>query len=492
MKLASLLGHSAEIIKIIRKSHQPSDMILTDYFRKKKYIGSSERRFLSELVFLVLRGYGLFDYCLYEAINNKNNDISPVFLRNEIMISAVTIFIFEKHTSYNSIFHPSELAKKFTNNENDNFIEQLIESIIEKIECEKNIIEKFFLNIEAAFDELEKKAIFIKSKLTDINSEELEIISHRYSLPSWIIDTLYNNKTKNFNINEISNLAESLLEPAPLTIRVNLSQISRKDVLEFFKNNSIDCEACELSPSGIIIKKRTQLNSLEIFKKGLIEVQDEGSQLISYALSPNENERILDACAGAGGKSIHIADLMNNTGEIISNDVDIRKLKILLARAHRCGFDKITIKDLTNIQKTSASIKRSNFDFIFDKVLVDAPCSGMGTVRRMPMQKWRLTPELLKKHSIQQLKILEHYSQFVIDGGVLVYSTCSLMAEENEEIVDRFLVQNQQFKPYPLKPDFNKHHISIDGLKEDDFMIRFSPDKHGCDGFFISKFIKED
>ena len=116
----------------------------------------------------------------------------------------------------------------------------------------------------------------------------------------------------------------------------------------------------------------------------------------------------------------------------------------------------------------------------------------MGTVRRMPMQKWRLTPELLKKHSDKQLKILGYYSKFVRDGGILLYSTCSLMSEENEEVVDKFLSQNNSFKPNPLKPAFNRFNIKISGLTDDSYMLRISPAQHGCDGFFIAKMIREE
>ncbi|MCL5990509.1 MAG: hypothetical protein M1419_00190 [Bacteroidetes bacterium] len=175
-----------------------------------------------------------------------------------------------------------------------------------------------------------------------------------------------------------------------------------------------------------------------------------------------------------------------------ASDVDFRKLRELLKRANRSGFNSIKTRNLSNIQKSPVHLESGFRSDAFDRVLVDAPCSGMGTVRRMPMQKWRLTPELLKKYSDKQFKILEYYSKFVKVGGILLYSTCSLMSEENEEVADKFLSLNNNFKSYSIKPVFDRFNIEISGLDKDNFMLRLSPDKHGCDGFFMTKMIRED
>ena len=486
MKLTSLLGHSSELLRIIRKSHQPSDLLASDYFRKKKYIGSSERKFISELVFFILRGYGLFDYCL----SHSNFNFEPEDnIDKELLIIFVALYIFENYNDYHKIFHPSQnLFNSFENKELD-FLSNLKFSLTEKTGIDINYAETFFVSVHSAFNELELKVRQIINRNSVLDDNEIKTISSGFSIPAWILDKWLNNEYYKFKLNNACNLSESLLFPAPFTIRVNLSQASRDEIFHYLINMGIDCRLCKYSPMGITIMRRTQLNTLEIFRKGLIEVQDEGSQLISVALSPETGDRILDACAGAGGKSLHIADIIQNNGEIYAFDIDNRKLKELKRRAERSGFDSINTNNLFQIYKSNK--KRLGYKNIkFDKVLVDAPCSGLGTVRRMPMQKWRLTPDLLKKYSVKQLKILEEYSKYVINGGTLVYSTCSLMAEENEEVVFNFLNRNSEFKPLSLKSAFDRFDITLDGLNDSDYMMRLLPHIHGCDGFFIAKFIK--
>ena len=502
MKLSALLGHSSELLRIIRKSYQPSDFIMSDYFRKKKYIGSSERRFLSELVYSVLRGYSLFEYCMNNSISKFGNELSEEQIDNELLISVTATYLFElkshselvpkSNDDYQWIFRPSQLLKKFIEIDNDNFLQHITEALAEKANISKNSIEDYFHLIKITYEELDNQAQKIKENKENITPDDLQVISQRYSLPSWILESWLNNSFNRMRFDDMCNLSESLLYPAPLTIRVNLSYITREEVIDTFIKNEIDCKACMHSLSGIILKKRTQLNTLDIFKKGLIEVQDEGSQIIGYALNPEENEKILDACAGAGGKTLHIADIQKNACEIVASDVDYRKLEELIKRAKRSGFNSIRTQNLSNLEKFSLRSEKGLRFEVFDRVLVDAPCSGLGTVRRMPMQKWRLTPELLKKHSDKQLKILKYYSQFVKDGGILLYSTCSLMSEENEEVVDKFLSQNINFKPYPLEPAFDRFNIEISGLEKDSYMLRLSPDKYGCDGFFMAKMIRDD
>ena len=336
MRLPALLGHAAELLRIINKSYQPSDKIMSDYFRKKKYIGSSERRFLSELVFTTLRNYNLIDYCMNQALDKCGKRISKENIDDGLMFTATAAYLFEIIENYHTIFQPSKLIEKF--NENKNYFDNLIIALDEKAKFEKKESEEFLQTIKLSFEELDAKSKLIGSQNTAQNKDISQIISKRFSVHEWIIERWLNNKFIKMGVDEVCNLSESLLFPAPLTVRVNLSYITREEAIETFRKKEINCESCLLSPSGIIVTKRTQLNTLDIFKKGFIEVQDEGSHLISFALNPDEKEKILDACAGAGGKTLHIADIQKNSGQIISSDVDSRKLRELLKRAKRSGF----------------------------------------------------------------------------------------------------------------------------------------------------------
>jgi 16S rRNA (cytosine967-C5)-methyltransferase len=217
-------------------------------------------------------------------------------------------------------------------------------------------------------------------------------------------------------------------------------------------------------------------------------VQDEGSQLIGYALSPGPGEKVLDACAGAGGKTLHIADLTNGRASILATDMDFIRLRELGKRAYRAGIDSIK----TQLIKSGKPIDIKNIgdNGLYDSVLVDAPCSGIGTVRRMPMQKYRLNEALLEKHAKKQLEILNNYSQLVKDGGILVYSTCSLMPEENSGVVGKFLSLHPEFCADPLEPVFSEHGIKLMGLSENSNTLTLFPHIHGTDGFFMARLIK--
>ena len=224
---------------------------------------------------------------------------------------------------------------------------------------------------------------------------------------------------------------------------------------------------------------------LKLFKDGLLEVQDEGSQLISYILNPEKGDYILDACAGAGGKTLHIASIMNDTGRIIATDVESNKLKELNKRASRFGYKSIETVSFNNFENSSKFGK-------FDKIIIDAPCSGMGTVRRSPMLKWRLTPEILLKHQKKQLEILNFYSKHLKPGGFLVYSTCSIMSSENHEVIKKFLSTNEDFFPEPIKPSIDLFNITGLNLGENDYQLQLLPSVHNCDGFFMAKLRKNE
>ena len=180
---------------------------------------------------------------------------------------------------------------------------------------------------------------------------------------------------------------------------------------------------------------------------------------------------------------MHIASLQHDSGRIVSCDVELSKLKELNNRSARCGYKSIeTVLD-HNLEKLNET---------FSKVLIDSPCTGMGTIRRNPIPKWRLTEEYLLKHVAKQEKILEHYSQFVEPGGELIYSTCSIMPDENELVIENFLSAHKEFRPLALMPSFKNNGIEIPDLGESDYHLQLLPSKHGCDGFFMAKLQRND
>jgi 16S rRNA (cytosine967-C5)-methyltransferase len=489
MELPALLGHGAELLRIIRKSAQPADLIASEFFHKKKYIGSTERRFISELVFSTLRIYLLSKKCsdfAIELINPSVLDNEEKNLPEELPVLVTTCIIAENFYNSKPFFQPEEILRKFNKNSVGSFEKQLKKELSDKLSFNEEESNLFFDKVKIKFQEIDNISQRLIKSHSTLTNDELKIISVRYSIPEWILERWIKNENYRISLIEARQLAESLFYPAPLTIRVNLSLISRDEVVQIFEKNNILCTKGKLSASAVILGRRVQLNEYDIYRNGLIEVQDEGSQVISLAISPEPDDRILDACAGAGGKSLHLADLQNNKCEIFSNDIDNRKLRELKSRANRSGFNSIRLLKISSEELLKDKFGSGNKP-LFDTVLVDAPCSGTGTVRRSPMLKLRLTPDILEKHSGKQLKLLGYYSQFVREGGTLVYSTCSLMSEENEDVIYKFLSQNPEFEPLSLKTAFALYGANLPELKNEDFNLRLSPSKHGCDGFFIAK-----
>lgn len=259
-------------------------------------------------------------------------------------------------------------------------------------------------------------------------------------------------------------LADSLNREAPVDLRVNSLRGSREEALERLAAEGITAQATALSPVGLRLAKRVALHATRSYKDGWVEPQDEGSQLLALLLAPKPGERVCDYCAGAGGKTLALGALMGNTGELLACDVSQQRLQKLAERLPRSGLDIVQTWLLRGDSPPASA---------FDAVLVDAPCSATGTWRRNP--ELRLRPLDLPALAAQQLEILSAAATLVRPGGRLVYATCSLLREENEAVVERFLAQARSFRSAAAQRA---------GLSLENGMLRLSPHREGTDGFF--------
>ena len=292
-------------------------------------------------------------------------------------------------------------------------------------------------------------------------------------LPDWLWQRL----AAEYSAEEAMAIARGLLNPAPLDLRVNLAKLSREEALA-----GLDLEAAPtpFSPAGIRLKGKPQINRHALFLDGSLEVQDEGSQLLAYLLAPRRGEMVADFCAGAGGKTLAISMLMQGTGRVYAMDVSEKRLRELAPRAARAGISNVHLIALSG----EGDVRAKRLAGKIDRVLVDAPCSGFGTLRRNPDLKWRHGEGAVSELAAKQTRILNAAAKLLKPGGRLVYATCSILSEENEAVADRFATEHPEFTGLSCTELLATQRIAIDTGER----LRLWPHRHGTDGFFAAAF----
>jgi 16S rRNA (cytosine967-C5)-methyltransferase len=272
--------------------------------------------------------------------------------------------------------------------------------------------------------------------------------------------------------------AQAVNRRAPLTVRVNTLKTDRDALLSRFRSEGVPAEATPLSPLGVFLTGHHNAFALPSFREGLFEVQDEGSQLLG-ALVDAPPTRVVDACAGAGGKTLQLAAQMKNRGELFAFDIDARRLDDLRKRARRAGVHNTRVRVLPTGGAVSEACK--DIEGKADRVLVDAPCTGAGTLRRKPDARYRFTEAMLAESVARQKALLEQFAPLVKVGGRLVYGTCSVLRDENEAVVEAFLAAHPEFR---LLPPADKLGAQLGAQVSRGDFLRLATHVHGTDGFF--------
>lgn len=317
----------------------------------------------------------------------------------------------------------------------------------------------------------------IKAKSTDAMP-----LAMQADLPEWLWETL----AAQYGEAEALIIARSMHLPASLDLRVNTIKATREEVIAQLTKEKLASEnavvATPYSPSGIRMAQKMTISRHPLFIDGKIEVQDEGSQLLAHLVAPRRGEMVADFCAGAGGKSLALGALMRNSGRIYAFDVSDKRLFNLGQRLKRSGLSNLHSQLISSEQ--DPKLKRLNGKF--DRVLVDAPCSGLGTLRRNPDLKWRQTPQDIIELSAKQTAILARSAKLVKAGGRLIYATCSLLQEENEAIAEAFLAAHTDFTLVNAAEILAQQQIALDTGK----YLKLLPHLHQTDGFFAAVFQK--
>ncbi len=337
------------------------------------------------------------------------------------------------------------------------------------------LLRVFGLSGRSLEEVLRAEDLALVSRIRAARTEELPP-AVRADLPDWLWQKL----AAEHGEAEAMQLAQGMLNAAPLDLRANVARIDRDAALARLAEDGIGGAPTPLSPAGIRLLEKPAINRHPLFTEGLVEVQDEGSQLLAWLLGPRRGEMIADYCAGAGGKTLALAMLMRGTGRVYAMDVSASRLAALAPRAARAQVTSIHPLVLSGDNDARAKRLAGKID----RVLVDAPCSGFGTLRRNPDLKWRHDPKALVELSQKQGRILGSAARLVKPGGRLVYATCSILREENEAVVDAFAAERREFRPLSCAELLRAQRIPVDTGER----LRLWPHVHNTDGFFAAAF----
>ena len=386
-----------EILSEVFKDKIPADKIINDYLRQKKYIGSKDRRFITDMVWHIIRNRKKLEF---DARSN----------------SARRILLYANKDKLSEIFDGSKYGLSPLSND---------------------------------------EALWIKQENEEPYPDYIEA-----ECPKWLFD-----KIKNIDF------CKGLNQTATTDIRTH--GISRAELQQKLESEGIETTLGAYSPHCLKISNRLVLNNCMAWQDGLFDIQDEASQIASLLIDAKPEHKIIDYCCGAGGKSLSLSNELKNQGEILAYDIDPKRLENIKPRMKRLNVKNISLTDII-----------ADSDKDYDRFILDAPCSGTGTWRRSPDAKFRLTKEKLYGLTKIQIDLLNIASQKTAKGGRIVYITCSILRDENEDIIENFLSQNENFAPINLKELWAKK-IDAPYPCTNEIFLRMSPLTTSTDGFFV-------
>jgi 16S rRNA (cytosine967-C5)-methyltransferase len=436
MKLSSLLGHTREVLQLVRESGRPADNLIDSFFRTHKYLGSHDRRFVAETAYGTLRHLRKCEMILLQALGAHADGMLP---EDGFLLLAVTYLAAIDRRMPLNVSDVSEAVRSGR-------LKPHLHSILQAV-SQVNLPE---------------------------SSEPVERIGLQYSYPDWMVRRFLDQ----YGEAETEQICESLNGQAPLTLRVNTLKTTVEECVKSLAEEDIQAQPTRLSPFGLLVPKRMNVFQLQAFRNGFFEVQDEGSQLLPFLVDPKPTAKVLDACAGAGGKTLELSALMKNRGEIVAADVHNTRLEELRRRMRRAGASNVRIRRVDDV----AELEDHYRDY-FDVVLLDAPCSGIGTLRRNPGMKWVVTEETVREVAEKQLHILEASAHLVKPGGIVAYATCTLFREENEDIVEKVLSTHPEFSLE--RPPLDESRFDLTPFAAGKY-TKLYPHRDGTDGFFIA------
>lgn len=430
------------LVKIAASQLHADDLI--DHELNRGILTGPDRGLFSELVFGVLRRQGTLDHYLRQLVDQPLERLEqPVILL--LRLGLYQLAYLDRVPERAAVHETVELAKQQAPRASG-LVNGVLRSFIRKRET---------------------------LSLPDRQKNPAGWIAAACSVPEWLAEKWIGQ----LGTDNAAKVAEITATPPRLTLRTNTLKTSREALLQQLAHEGVAAEPCSYSPEGIRLLDRHPVRGLPGFDQGLFVVQDEASQLIAHLLQPESGELLLDICAAPGGKATHIAQLMQNRGRLVATDLKERKVRKIREGAERLGVSCIeadTGDGLSESYQQGVS---------FDRILLDAPCSGLGVIRRNPEAKWRLSTADFARFSERQSGLLQAASKLLKPGGILVYSTCSTASEEDEQVVEDFLSRNRQFVLENITETFPAWR----GLFSSQGYLRAWPHLHDTDGFFAAR-----
>jgi 16S rRNA (cytosine967-C5)-methyltransferase len=438
-----------DILNEVEGAGRHPDTLLDHSFNRYRHLTPFDRAFITELTYGTLRWRGRLDWGIRQFSKIPFDKIEPGIL-NILRIGLYQILFLTRTPSSAAVNESAELAKGIRGKGGAGFVNAVLRSILRK-------------GGEASF-----------SKVVE---DPLLFLSVTESHPPWLVKRWVDE----FGLKEATEICKFNNQISNLTLRTNTLKTSRTILVEKLEDRGLKAVPCPFSEEGFFLDTPPPISEIPFLKKGLFIIQDEASQLVTSIMDPMPGERILDACAAPGGKTTHMAQRMRNEGEVYALDLNQAKLKWIEEMCQRLGIRIVkTIKgDATKPLPVPEGVR-------FDRILADVPCSGFGTLRKNPDLKWRRGEEDVRRLSFLQSSILGNLSGYVKEGGILVYSTCTVFHEENENVVEKFLERHPAFQLDRMEEVLPG---KLQSFIQNGFFKTF-PQRNGMDGFFAARMVK--
>jgi 16S rRNA (cytosine967-C5)-methyltransferase len=439
------------VLNTLDEGQRTLDSLLEDFSTDNIDIPRREQSLLRALVFGVLRWKGRLDYVISHFSRTRFDKINPIVL-NILRLALFQIIYLDRIPDSAAVNTAVEMAKA----SGAPWVIGYVNALLRKAAREHPSM-----------------------SWPDLEQAPIASLAVEKSFPEWIIRKwLYR-----YGLKTTADLCDSVNTIAPITVRTNTLRISPAQLLEKLADKAGQVQSTLYAPDGItIVDPVASIPEFSAFKSGCFQVQDEAAQLVSLLLNPRPGETVLDACAGLGGKTGHIAQLMNNTGMVVALDLNAKKLQRLEAEMQRLGIT-IVSSHCFNIETGVSPEQFSEFD----RVLLDAPCSGLGVMRRNPDIKWRTSKRNLSKFKSRQIRLLENISHLVKPSGILVYAVCSSEPEENEMVIMEFLKKHPEFV---INKGFGQLPDKLCTMADSPGVLKTYPLLNQMDGFFAIRLQK--